>query len=89
MITALFHTELLQNGNIVKGFRQQKNKIVRLTNFPGMAFNGFIHVRPHGQDSNDTYPLPVADKLTGATSYTKQCFWFNNSYIEEVIKKIK
>lgn len=77
---------ILENGDIVKGFRQQKNKTVRLTNFPGMSFNGFIHIRPHGKDSNDTYPLPVSDRLTGATSYTKQCFWFNNSYIEEVIK---
>lgn len=77
---------VLTNGEIVRGFRQQKNKTIRLTNFPGMKFNGFIHIRPHGQDSNDTYPLPVADKLTGVTSYTKQCFWFNNSYIEKVIK---
>ena len=77
----------LQSGNIVKGFRQQKNKTIRLTNFPGMKFNGFIHIRPHGQDSNDTYPLPVADRLTGATSYTKQCFWLNNSYIKKVIKE--
>ena len=79
--------EILTSGEIVKGFKQQKNKTVRLTNFPGMKFNGFIHVRPHGKNSNDTYPLPVADKLTGANSYTKQCFWFNNSYIKKVIKE--
>lgn len=27
--------------------------------------------------------LPVADKLTGIVSYTKQGFWFNKDFIEK------
>lgn len=78
---------ILKTGDVVRGFKEQKNnKIIRLTNFPGMSFNGFIHIRPHGQDKNDTFPLPVPDKITGLTSYTKQCFWFNNTYIKSVIE---
>lgn len=77
---------ILQNGSIVRGFSRQGDKTIRRTNFPGMSFNGFIHVRPHGQDSSDTYPLPVPDKLTGLKEYTKYCFWFNNSYIKRIIE---
>ena len=60
----------------------------RITNFPGMSDNGICHVRPHGRDSLDTLPLPVPDKVTGMKEFTKQCFWFNNSYIKEIISDI-
>ena len=39
------------------------------------------------RDAQDTYPLPVIDKLTGATEYTKHCFWINNTYIREIFKE--
>ena len=39
----------------------------------------------HGINKYDTCPLPVPDRLTGATEYTKQCFWLNNKYIANVI----
>ncbi len=35
----------------------------------------------------DHYVLPVADKQTGITSYTKQSFWFNKDFIEKIIKE--
>ena len=59
----------------------------RITNFPGMHDNGVCHVRPHGRNAKDTNLLPVKDKLTNATEYTKQCFWLNNSYIKEIISE--
>ena len=52
-----------------------------------MHDNGVCHVRPHGRNAKDTNPLPVKDKLTNATEYTKQCFWLNNSYIKEIISE--
>ena len=52
-----------------------------------MSENEVCHVRPHGRDSKDVTKLPVADKLTGATEYTKQCFWINNKYIERELKE--
>ena len=47
--------------------------------------NGVCHVRPHGINSKDVFELPVPDKLTGRTKYTKQCFWFNKLFIKKII----
>jgi DNA mismatch repair protein MutH len=57
----------------------------RKTNFPGSTYNHICHIRPHARDANDTYDLPVADKLTSLKSYTKQCFWLDRRYIKEII----
>lgn len=72
------------SGNIVKSVDENGK---RDTNFPGMSDNGVCHVRPHARDSKDTLSLPVADKLTGLTEYTKHCFWLNNKYLEEILKE--
>lgn len=48
--------------------------------------NGVCHVRPHGRVAADTFDLPVPDKLTGRTSYTKQCFWFNKLFIKKILE---
>ena len=74
----------IKSGNIVRYIEDGKRK----TNFVGMSDNGICHVRPHAIDSNDTYELPVADKLTGATEYTKHCFWINSTYIEKILSDI-
>ena len=77
--------KVVSSGNIVSSIDKKGS---RTTNFPGMASNPVCHVRPHARDASDTYPLPVADKLTGLIKYTKHCFWLNNKYIEEIIKDI-
>ncbi|MGN0992344.1 MAG: Sau3AI family type II restriction endonuclease [Bacilli bacterium] len=76
--------EVIKSGNIVKEIDNNGN---RTTNFPGMAENKVCHVRPHARDSKDTFELPVRDKLTGVTEYTKHCFWLNNKYLEEILAK--
>lgn len=48
--------------------------------------NGVCHVRPHARVRVDTFTLPVKDKQTGLTSYTKQSFWFNKDFIEQILK---
>lgn len=73
----------IKNGNIVKSITNGKRK----TNFVGLSDNKVCHVRPHGKDANDVYPLPVKDKLTGADNYTKHCFWINNAYIKKVLEE--
>lgn len=73
----------IKTGNIVKSISNG----IRKTNFVGLSENKVCHVRPHGQDANDVYPLPVKDKMTGANSYTKHCFWINNSYLKNVLKE--
>ena len=48
---------------------------------PKQTENPVAHVRPHGRDASDKLPLPDGRMMT------KQCFWLNNSYIAEQIKK--
>jgi DNA mismatch repair protein MutH len=70
------------NGEIVK---EVTEKGVRKTFFPKKTENRISHVRPHARDKDDTYELPIADKLTGLTEYTKHCFWLNASYVKDEI----
>lgn len=80
--------KLIKEGNVFS--YSQKGKII--DNFPKETAerggNGVCHVRPHGRNKDDDLPLPVPDKLTGATTYTKQCFWFNKLFIKKVIEEI-
>lgn len=50
-------------------------------NLPKQSESNIAHVRPHGKDSNDKLPLPDGRMMT------KQCFWFNRTYIEKQIKE--
>ena len=73
----------IKTGNIVKSITNG----IRKTNFPGMSENNVCHVRPHGRNAKDVNKLPVNDILTGATEYTKHCFWINNSYIKDIFNE--
>lgn len=66
-------------GDIVK---EVTDKGVRKTYFPKKSENRVSHVRPHARNAADTYKLPVKDKLTNLTEYTKHCFWLNASYVK-------
>ena len=80
--------DVLISGNIVRGFQTlSSGKTIRLNNFPKSSTNGYFHIRPHGQDSTDTNPLPVPDRLTGAVEFTKQCFWLHRDYVLDVINE--
>lgn len=50
-------------------------------NLPKQTENPVAHVRPHGKDGTDKLPLPDGRMMT------KQCFWLNNTYIAEQIKR--
>lgn len=79
--------DTIKNGNIVASVEYQKNgKSVLKTNFPGIRFNSVCHVRPHAQNANDTYDLPIPDKMTGMVKFTKQCFWLNSGYIRKIVQ---
>lgn len=73
--------QIVANGNIVKEVSNGK----RRTNFMSKSLNRVSHVRPHATNANDTYPLPVLDKVTGLKVYTKHCFWLNSSYVRDEI----
>jgi len=72
----------VSSGEIVK---EVTEKGVRKTYFPKKTENKVSHIRPHARNAADTYELPVADKLTGLTEYTKHCFWLNASYVKDEI----
>ena len=72
----------VSKGEIVK---EVTDKGVRKTYFPKKTENRISHVRPHARNADDTYDLPIADKLTGLTEFTKHCFWLNASYVKDEI----
>ena len=69
---------------ISHGVKIEERDGCRVDNFPAASENRVCHVRPHGRNAQDTYPLPDGRK------YTKQCFWLNNSYIyDQIDEKLK
>lgn len=48
---------------------------------PKSSESPVAHVRPHGRDASDKLPLPDGRMMT------KQCFWLNNTYIQDQIAK--
>ena len=50
---------------------------------PKQSENPVAHVRPHGKNALDMLPLPDGRAMT------KQCFWLNNTYIEQQIKEVR
>lgn len=64
---------------IKDGVKLEKVGKRTFNNLPSASKNPVSHVRPHGKDSSDTYPLPDGREMP------KQCFWLNNSFILEQI----
>ena len=65
--------------------RVWENTVERIKNneydkLPKISESPILHVRPHGQNSNDTYPTPDGKQAT------KKCFWLNASYIKQQIE---
>lgn len=58
------------------------------TYFPSSTENQYVHVRPHAQNRNDTFSLPVPDRLTGLVEYPKHSFWLNRSYVLKIISEV-
>jgi DNA mismatch repair protein MutH len=50
-------------------------------NLPKTTESYFVHIRPHGRDSNDRYPTHYG------VDVKKQSFWIHKNYIEENILK--
>ena len=72
------------NGEVVKYIDDNGRYF---TFFPASTDSPYMHVRPHAQNRNDTFDLPVADKLTGLVKYPKHCFWLNRAYILKIITR--
>ncbi len=63
------------------GVKLKSDGKVTHNNLPKAKESRVAHVRPHAQNARDTYPLPDGREMP------KQCFWLNNSYIAEQIKR--
>jgi DNA mismatch repair protein MutH len=74
--------KLLAKGKIIKEITESG---IRKNHFPKKTENRISHVRPHAKNAADTYVLPVPDKLTGLTNFTKHCFWLNARYVKDEI----
>ena len=74
--------EVVSRGLIV---REVSDIGIRKTYFPKKTENRISHVRPHARNAADTFMLPIPDKLTKLTEYTKHCFWFNASYVRDEV----
>lgn len=82
------HTKMIiSKGEIISNFENGRYK----TNFYGSNFNHVCHVRPHDaagiNKTKKGLMLPVPDKKTGLTSYTKYCFWLDKNYILKILKE--
>ena len=66
---------------LCEGLQIEKRNGKNYNNFPKSSENPVCHVRPHAQNSRDTYELP------DGRQYPKQCFWLNNSYILSQLDK--
>ena len=73
--------------NIVRdGIKVQRKKTnnrkgyIQENNLPKDSETQIIHMRPHGRDSDDI------DKSLKKIKITKQCFWFNKSFIQSLLK---
>lgn len=64
-----------------EGLQVEKRNGKNYNNFPKASENPVCHVRPHAQNSKDTYELP------DGRQYPKQCFWLNSNYILSQLDK--
>lgn len=86
----------IETVNTIKNgveFTIKENKICN--NLPGVSHNGYMHVRPHANQSayklkNGFVKGNIAkdgDMLPNGEWMTKQAFWFNRGYIEKIINE--
>ena len=54
----------------------------RYEDLPKMTGSNIAHVRPHGQNAQDTSETPQG------TQETKRCFWLNAKYIQNAIENV-
>lgn len=67
---------------IKEGIKVEYVNGVRRNNFPTQKDNPVCHVRPHGRNASDV------DELPDGSSFTKQCFWLNNTYIKSQLDDV-
>ena len=75
----------LINNIIKRGIKVEKKAAktrkgyIQINDLPGEKDTKFIHMRPHGRDSDDI------DDSIDEVQITKQCFWLNKKLIQRIV----
>lgn len=77
------HAEDLAKAREVWEKAKEQVLIEDFENMPKVAFNGVAHVRPKARNSDDLMETANGRKVK------KKCFWLNNGYIREVVRKLR
>ncbi|WP_204344832.1 hypothetical protein [Psychroserpens algicola] len=79
--------EVIKNGVVLRKVKYGKS--FRTTNnLPKQSKTNFIHLRPHAKNSFD-YDIPYLKYTNGAVEITKQSFWLNKKFINQLLEKYK
>lgn len=79
--------EIIQKGVILKKVVYGKS-FRNTNNLLKQSETNFIHLRPHAKNSFD-YDLPYSKFTNGAVEITKQSFWLNKKFINQLLQKYK
>ncbi len=77
---------LIEQGKIVNYIDKRGRYI---TYFPTSSETKYIHVRPHAQNREDTFPLPIIDRVTGKNKFMKHSFWLNSNFVKKIVVEDK
>lgn len=77
--------EIITKGIVVKRKTAKNRKGYTLTNnLPGAKNTQYIHMRPHGRNSDDV-DMSISIDNSIDTRITKQCFWLNKSFVRGLV----
>ena len=66
---------------VSEGVQLQETKRGIKNNLPDAKFNGVLHVRPKGRNAADKTELPDGQWIT------KQCYWLNAEYVQDIVSE--
>ena len=74
---------IISDGNIVKSIiNGRRNKFSLKKNFR------YLPCSPSCKKMQNTYKLPVKDKVSNLDNYTKHCFWLNSNFVRDKIYNV-
>lgn len=79
--------EVIQKGVVVQKVKYGKGYRTN-NNLPKQSETNFIHLRPHAKNSSD-FDIPYLNYTNGDVEITKQSFWLNKKFINQLIEKYK
>lgn len=75
-----FHKVIIEGIKLKKVKQNNKKGFILKNNLPKESETKYIHMRPHARDSDDI------DLSLPKLGISKQCFWFNKAFIQELLK---